>query len=159
MRPASIIAFAVAFLALSVVADKSAMFVGLSLVSRDGPRTVTGTVMQWQAGESIAVGSGQNPAGFPLALRPDTVYEGDVSTIRLGARVTVWYRNVSERRLVVEKVRVLDRDDVDVDFTAVLTLDPAGQCRFVVGEALYAEWEIRRMALELLFFDESDAPE
>jgi hypothetical protein len=50
-------------------------------------------------------------------------------------------------------------EDVDVDFTAVLTLDPAGQCRFVVGEALYAEWEIRRMALELLFFDEPEAPE
>src|SRR5688572_5821875 len=42
-------------------------------------------------------------------------------------------------------------EDVDVDVTAVLTLDPAGHCRFVVGEALYAEWEIRRMALELLF--------
>ena len=50
-------------------------------------------------------------------------------------------------------------EDVDVDFTAVLTLDPAGQCRFVVGEALYAEWEVRRMALELLFFDERDTPE
>ena len=47
-------------------------------------------------------------------------------------------------------------EDVDVDFTAVLTLDPAGQCRFVVGEALYTDWEIRRMALELLFFDEPD---
>ena len=50
-------------------------------------------------------------------------------------------------------------EDVDVDFTAVLTLDPAGQCRFVVGEALYVEWEIRRMALELLFFGEPEAPE
>ena len=45
------------------------------------------------------------------------------------------------------------------DFTAILTLDPAGQCRFVVGEALYAEWEVRRMALELLFFDEPGATE
>ena len=50
-------------------------------------------------------------------------------------------------------------EDVDVDFTAILTLDPAGQCRFAVGEALYAEWEIRRMALELLFFDEPEATE
>jgi hypothetical protein len=50
-------------------------------------------------------------------------------------------------------------EDVDVDFTAILTLDPAGQCRFVVGEALYAEWEIRRMALELLFFDEPEVTE
>ena len=50
-------------------------------------------------------------------------------------------------------------EDVDVDFTAILTLDPAGQCRFVVGEALYTEWEIRRMALELLFFDEPEVEE
>jgi hypothetical protein len=50
-------------------------------------------------------------------------------------------------------------EDVDVDFTAVLTLDSAGQCRFAVAEALYAEWEIRRMALELLFFDEPDTSE
>ena len=50
-------------------------------------------------------------------------------------------------------------EDVDVDFTAILTLDPTGQCRFVVGEALYAEWEVRRMALELLFFDEPEAVE
>jgi hypothetical protein len=49
-------------------------------------------------------------------------------------------------------------DDVDVDFTAILTLDPAGHCRFVVGEALYTDWEVRRMALELLFFDEPDTP-
>lgn len=39
-------------------------------------------------------------------------------------------------------------EDVEVDFTAVLTLDPAGQCRFVVGEAVYTEWEVRRMAAQ-----------
>ena len=39
MRPASIMAFAVAFLAISAVADKAAMFVGLSLGSRDKPRS------------------------------------------------------------------------------------------------------------------------
>jgi hypothetical protein len=50
-------------------------------------------------------------------------------------------------------------EDVGVDFTAILTLDAAGQCRFVVGEALYAEWEVRRMALEPLFFDEPEATE
>ena len=27
---------------------------------------------------------------------------------------------------------------------------------FVVGKALYAEWEVRRLALELLFFDEPE---
>ena len=50
-------------------------------------------------------------------------------------------------------------EDVDVDFTAILTLDPAGECRFVVGEAMYVEWEVRRMALEFLFFDEPEATE
>lgn len=50
-------------------------------------------------------------------------------------------------------------DDVDVDFTAVVALDAGGLCRFVVGEAMYSEWEIRRMALEQLFFEEAEAPE
>jgi hypothetical protein len=102
-------AFVVAFIALSAVADKSAMFVGLSLHSRDRPWSVTGTVTEWHAGETIAVGRRQNPKGFAMVLRHNTVYEGDVSTIKPGVRVTVWYRNVSERRLVVEKVQVLDR--------------------------------------------------
>ena len=70
MRPASIMAFGVALIVLSVVADKSAMFVGLSLPSRDRPRSVTGSVTEWHAGEAIAVGSDQNPKGFAMALRP-----------------------------------------------------------------------------------------
>jgi hypothetical protein len=109
MRPASMMAFVVAFLALSAVADKGAMFVGLSVPSRDTPWSVTGTVTEWRAGESIAVGRRQNPKGFAMTLRHDTVYEGDVHTIKPGVRVTVWYRNVGERRLVVKKVQVLDR--------------------------------------------------
>jgi hypothetical protein len=48
-------------------------------------------------------------------------------------------------------------DDVDVDFTAVVALDAAGACRFVVADDLYPEWEIRRMALEQLFFEEAEA--
>ena len=47
-------------------------------------------------------------------------------------------------------------DDVDVDFTAVVALDAAGACRFVVADDLYSEWEIRRMALEQLFFEEAE---
>ena len=46
-------------------------------------------------------------------------------------------------------------EDVDVEFVAIVTLDATGQCRFAVGEAYYADWEIRRMALEQLFFEES----
>ena len=109
MRPASMMAFVVAFLALSAVADKGAMFVGLSFPIRDRSSSVTGTVTQWRAGESIAVGRKQNPKGFAMRLRHDTVYEGDISTIKPGVRVTVWYRNVGERRFVVEKVQVIDR--------------------------------------------------
>jgi hypothetical protein len=48
-------------------------------------------------------------------------------------------------------------DDVDIDFTAIVALDAAGVCRFVVGEAIYSEWEIRKMALEELFFEEEEA--
>ena len=47
-------------------------------------------------------------------------------------------------------------EDIDVDFTAVVTLDGTGLCRFVVGEVMYSEWELRRMALEQLFFEETD---
>ena len=43
--------------------------------------------------------------------------------------------------------------EVEVDFTVVVALDVTGVCRFLVGEAMYSEWEIRRMALEQLFFD------
>jgi hypothetical protein len=45
-------------------------------------------------------------------------------------------------------------EDVDVDITVVVSLDVGGVCRFVVGEAIYTDWEIRRMALEILFFEE-----
>ena len=50
-------------------------------------------------------------------------------------------------------------EDVDVEFVAVVTLDVTGHCRFAVGEAIYADWEIRRMALEQLFFEETDDDE
>jgi hypothetical protein len=50
-------------------------------------------------------------------------------------------------------------EDVDVDFTAVVALDAAGVCRFLVGEVMYSEWELRRMALEQLFFEESEEQE
>ena len=50
-------------------------------------------------------------------------------------------------------------DDIDVDVTAVVALDVAGVCRFVVGEAIYSEWELRRMALEQLFFEEAEEAE
>jgi hypothetical protein len=68
----------------------------------------TGTIAQWRQDESITVTNDQNPKGFELGLGRTTVYEGEVGTMKSGARVTVWYRNVGERRLVVDRVRVLD---------------------------------------------------
>lgn len=50
-------------------------------------------------------------------------------------------------------------EDIDVDFTAIVTGDTTGVCRFVVGETMYSDWEVRKMALELLFFEEMDEPE
>jgi hypothetical protein len=53
----------------------------------------------------------------------------------------------------------VEGEDIDVEFTAVVALDVTGLCRFVVGEVMYSEWEIRRMALEQLFFEETDDSE
>ena len=70
-------------------------------------RVVTGTVIEFRAGESIAViNDGMEP--HPIALRETTAYEGDPAAINPGARVTVWYRYVGESRPVADKVRVLD---------------------------------------------------
>jgi hypothetical protein len=93
-----VIALVVAFVGLSLVADRSAR----------GQRIVTGIVTEWRAGESIAVANEQtDPKGFRIGLR-NTLYEGDTNTIKSGVRVTVWYRNVGERRPVADRVRVLD---------------------------------------------------
>jgi hypothetical protein len=97
MRYVFVMALVVAFVGLSLVADRGAR----------GQRVITGTVTEWRAGESIAIANGQNDAeGFELRLR-NTVYEGDTDTIKSGVRVTIWYRNVGERRLVADRVRVL----------------------------------------------------
>lgn len=54
---------------------------------------------------------------------------------------------------------LIHSEEIDVNITAIVTLDPGGSCRLVVGEALYSDWEIRRMALELLFFEEHEEQE
>jgi len=66
----------------------------------------------------------------------ETTVQGVVTFVREGSRIRV------------------RGEDVDVEFVAVVTLDVSGACRFLVGEAVYSDWEIRRMALELLFFEE-----
>jgi hypothetical protein len=44
-------------------------------------------------------------------------------------------------------------DGVDVEMTAVVGINAAGECRYFVGEAEYLGWEIRKMALDVLFFE------
>ena len=50
-------------------------------------------------------------------------------------------------------------EDIDVDLTAIVALDPSGACKLIIGEAMYSDWEVRRMALEPLFFEETDEEE
>jgi hypothetical protein len=80
----------------------------------DRPRVATGTIAELHAGDWLSIANDQFEP-FPLTLHGKTRYEDqdssrvvDPSTIRSGIRATVWYRNVGERRLVVDKVRVLD---------------------------------------------------
>jgi hypothetical protein len=68
------------------------------------PRAITGTVRDWQPGQSISVLRGpDDPVGITFSLR-NAVYD-DSAAIRLGGRVTVWYKTVGERRLLASRVR------------------------------------------------------
>lgn len=105
MRRASMSLLVVAFVVLSVLADRGAARL----------RVVTGTVVQFQAGEWMSVANETtDPMGFQIALRETTAYEGqehgpafDPAAIRPGVRVTVWYGSVGGRRPVADSVRVL----------------------------------------------------
>ena len=81
------------------------------------------------------------PSGVPPSARNMSRVTASVQFTRSGRRIHV------------------QGEDVDVDFVAVVTLDATGQCLFAVDEVFYAEWQIRRMALEQLFFEESDDEE
>ena len=86
----------VAFVVLSVLADRG----------RSAQRKATGTVAEVHSGEWILVSNvGMR---LPLSLVETTDYEGNASAIQPGARVTVWYRSVGERRPVADKVQLLD---------------------------------------------------
>jgi hypothetical protein len=81
-------------------------------VAPDRVRSVTGTITEFRLGDWVAIKNEQFMP-FPLALRDETVYENedfhtvvDPSIIEPGMRATVWYRNVGERRLVVDRIRV-----------------------------------------------------
>ena len=75
---------------------------------------------------------------------------GSLADPKVSAVVTFQHAG---RRILVHS------EDIDVDITAIVTLDDAGNCRLVVGEALHSDWEFRRMALELLFFEELEEEE
>jgi hypothetical protein len=70
----------------------------------------------------------------------------------------------SSRSAVVVFERVGPRiniagDGVEVDLVAVVGLSAAGECRYFVGEAEYLGWEVRKMALDVLFFEAGDEDE
>jgi hypothetical protein len=44
-------------------------------------------------------------------------------------------------------------DGVDVQITAVVGINAHGDCRYYVGEGEYLGWEVRKQALDQLFFD------
>jgi hypothetical protein len=88
----------VAFVAASALGDRGRV-----------QRVVTGTVGEYVAGERISVANETtDPTGVQIALRETTAIEGDPALIKPGVRVTVWYRNVAERRPLADKVRVLE---------------------------------------------------
>ena len=92
-RAAFIALLVVAFVVLSVLADRSA----------STQRVTTGTVAEIHGDWMLVTNTGSR---VPVAFRNKTVYMGDPAGIRPGARVTVWYRSVGERRPVAYKVRV-----------------------------------------------------
>ncbi len=47
-------------------------------------------------------------------------------------------------------------DGVDVQLTAIVGINAAGECRYFIGEGEYLGWEVRKMALDLLFFEEPE---
>lgn len=70
------------------------------------PRAITGTVRDWQPGQSISVLRGpDDPDGITFSLRNAT-YDDDPRAIRPGSRVTVWYKMVGERRLLASRVKL-----------------------------------------------------
>jgi len=91
----------VAFVVASVLAD-----------SRAPQHVVTGTVLEFHAGEWMSVANATtDPTGFSIALRETTAYESrdhnsvlDPAALKSGVRVTVWFRSVGERRYVADKV-------------------------------------------------------
>jgi len=45
-------------------------------------------------------------------------------------------------------------EGIDVEITAVVGINASGDCRYYVGEGEYLGWEVRKLALDQLFFEE-----
>ena len=47
-------------------------------------------------------------------------------------------------------------EGIDVEITAVVGINAHGDCRYYVGEGEYLGWEIRKLALDQLFFEDPE---
>ena len=47
-------------------------------------------------------------------------------------------------------------DGVDVHMTAIVGINPHGDCRYFIGEGEFLAWEVRKQALDQLFFGDSE---
>ena len=74
---------------------------------------------------------------------------------RTGARFSTARSAVVTFERVGPRINV-SGDGVEVDFTIVVGLNPTGECRYFVGEAEFPGWEVRKMALDGLFFEAED---
>lgn len=50
----------------------------------------------------------------------------------------------------------INGDGIDVLLTAVVGINATGDCRYFVEEAEYLGWEVRKLALDQLFFEEPE---
>ena len=48
----------------------------------------------------------------------------------------------------------IEGDGVEVRITAVVGINPAGECRYFVGELEFLGWEVRKQALDQMFFED-----
>ena len=77
--------------------------------------------------------------------------EGGFEVTRLGGSSSKESAFVTFQR---EGPRIeISGDGVDVQITAVVGINAHGDCRYYIGEAEYLGWEVRKQALDLLFFD------
>jgi hypothetical protein len=75
------------------------------------PRSITGSVVDFQAGRSIAVAiRPDDETGIQFTLR-NTAFDVEPQYIGKGMRVVVTYRVVGEKNLVASEVRVLNRSN------------------------------------------------